>query len=56
MIASGTGRQSWDARSLLQPGWLVRPVGTVALLAIIVGAAMTLSMLVWQALVGTPPL
>jgi signal transduction histidine kinase len=56
MAVSEAGRQGWDARLFHRPSWLERPVGTAALAAIIVGAAVTLSMLVWQVLVGAPPI
>ena len=56
MIASEASGQSWDARLFHRPGWLERPVGTAVLAAAIVGAAAVLSMLVWQLLVGAPPI
>ena len=53
-----TGAVEWarGAGLRLAPGWLERPAGTVALLGIIVVAAVGLSVVVWHALVGPPPI
>jgi signal transduction histidine kinase len=56
MAASEADAHSRVARILLQPGWLERPSGTVALLAVVVGSAVGLSLLVWHLLVGPVPI
>jgi signal transduction histidine kinase len=56
MAMSDVGTHRWEMSLPFQPGWLERPAGTAALTAVIVGAAMALSMLVWEALDGAPPI
>jgi len=51
----GSGDQSKLARALFEPSWLEHPAATAGLLALVVNAAVGLSLLVWHILVGAAP-